>query len=314
MERGAEIQEVEAAVRGDLAPRAVEVHLSRGGEEDLLVGDAAYEVAGVLRFDSDAAPLAGSRAGTARRARLKPSAHCSGRVRLVVHEPLVSGSGNPYRQVALASLELWGHEDSLPSRPLRPPPLLVPGLEQRDGDSGEVARVLLELGVPLNIMPMDEETHRLDKVDGDTRRLLEELHLRHPDLLKAGSFGEAQQLSEHMQQLTTLGAELRRLQEDRDRCLAARSTRDAERLSAPLQELQETRLSIAALYETDFWLDAMTMPPVGSLRWRHGHRPDAIQYWSGIMIDHLVHDCSTPMTLYTVDDHVRCLVHDNFPQ
>merc|ERR1712232_1109370 len=127
-------------------------------------------------------------------------------------------------------------------------------------DGGEVAQVLLELGIPLDVVPLDEQGRFAD-VDVDSRQLLGELQVRHARLLQAGNFGQAQQLSEHVQYLASVGAELRQLQVDSARLSAAVGPGKGAELAVPIRELEANRLNIAALYETDFWLEQMSRMP-----------------------------------------------------
>jgi len=135
--------------------------------------------------------------------------------------------------------------------------LALEGPGDLGGDVGEVARVLMELGIPLSVVPLDEDDQRYAEVDPTTRRLLGELRRRQPQLLRSSKVGEAQQLQEHMLLLSSLGAELRRLLQERESLLAARRQEEALRLAAPISALEERRLSIAALYETEFWFEEM---------------------------------------------------------
>lgn len=228
--------------------------------------DFTFEPVGTIHFDGEETPRYTPRHGSPapRRGRLKLFALCSGQVRLMVHEPLVaSGPGNPYRQVSLTTVEIFGHEDanasSISGRSARG---LVPALGAASlSDCGdEVARVLTELGIPLDIVPVDEDAVLGRTVDAGTRRLLEELQRRRLEQLEALKFGDAQELSEHIQHLGTLGAELKALKERCDRYAGAGELAEAKTLAERVKQLEEQRLSIAALYETDFWLEQMVLP------------------------------------------------------
>jgi len=263
LERGAEIHEVELVARGELLPRAVDVLLSRGSVHNTSPGNDVFEQVGTVRFD-DVGPQC--RMPGPRTERLKLFALSTGQVRLVIHEPMSGVAHNPYRQVSLAAVELWGLEDVCANKPPRLAPTR-PGLDAASlgGDVGDVAQVLTEIGVPLNILPIDEEAHWFSEVDVVTRRLLLELQGRQARLINDSQFGEAQQVSEHMQHMCTLGVELRRLLEARERLAGARRLEEADRLAPLIRELEESRLSVAALYETDFWIDQMAVQPSGSV-------------------------------------------------
>ncbi|CAE8641355.1 unnamed protein product [Polarella glacialis] len=257
LERGAEVHEIEIAAKGELTPRAVDVFFSRGSREECLIGDPLFELAGTLQL-SDGRPAAaanGRGGGTAKRVRLKLFALCSGQVRLLVHEPLTTGPGNPFRQVSLASLELWGYEDAMSAaRPVRPK---VAERFEECGD--EVARVLTELGIPLSVVPVDEDLEILVGVDPATKRLIKELQKRQASLVQTCQFGESQQLSEHIQDLAQLGKWLQELVSRRDRFIAARSLKEAEHLGPRIRSLEDKRLQLSALYDTDFFLESMAM-------------------------------------------------------
>eukprot|EP00438_Fugacium_kawagutii_P035041 Skav203871 [mRNA] locus=scaffold1031:166511:167611:- [translate_table: standard] len=243
LERGAEIHEVEISVRGDLVPRSVEVHLSK----DEPNGDVSFQHACTLEMQP-------AQSSKTKKAKQKMFALCSGQVKLLVHEPLVAGPSNPYKQVSLACVDLWGHEDAIPRKPKRN--VLDLG-EQND----EISAVLMELGVPLSLIPVDEDSSHLATSDLGTKALVKELRAKEDDLLKAQKFGEAQQLEEHVQQLYGIGQELYELLRGKDDALRQRPRNlvEIERLSHRVAELEEQRLHLAALYETDWWLQAMSL-------------------------------------------------------
>lgn len=250
LERGAEIHEVEISVRGDLVPRSVEVHLSK----DEPSGDVSFQHVCTLEMQpSPVTQSVSSKRGT-KKAKQKMFALCSGQVKLLVHEPLVAGPSNPYKQVSLACVDLWGHEDAIPRKPKRN--VLDLG-EQND----EISSVLMELGVPLSLIPVDEDSSHLATSDLGTKALVKELRAKEDDLLKAQKFGEAQQLEEHVQQLYGIGQELYELLRGKDDALRQRPRNllEIERLSHRVAELEEQRLHLAALYETDWWLQAMSL-------------------------------------------------------
>uniref|UniRef100_A0A7S4Q1N8 Uncharacterized protein n=1 Tax=Alexandrium monilatum TaxID=311494 RepID=A0A7S4Q1N8_9DINO len=174
-------------------------------------------------------------------------------------------SGFVHAKVSLARAEIRGHEDvAVPTKASSSARGLEPWFDASalgsDGDeASQVARVLMELGVSLDIIPVDEDAERSRTVDASTKQLLAELQGRRKTLMQAMKFGDAQQLSEHMQHLGTLGADLRGLQEKLDRYVTAGELLEAQRIADRMLMLEEQRLSIAALYETDFWLERMIL-------------------------------------------------------
>ena len=160
---------------------------------------------------------------------------------------------NPYKQVSLASVDIWGHEDALP----RKPRLTLDLGEQHD----EISAVLMELGVPLSLIPVDEDSSRLATSDLGTKALVKELRDKEEDLLRRQKFGEAQQLEENVQQLYGIGRELNELLRGKEDALRERPRNliEIERLSQRISELEEKRLHVAALYDTDWWLTAMSL-------------------------------------------------------
>merc|ERR1712072_1358194 len=126
------------------------------------------------------------------------------------------------------------------------------------GDVGDVARVLTDLGIPLDVLPIDETAHKFAEVDEVTRKLLLELHSRQDVLARAGDHGGMQQLLTHIEHLRDLGEKLRSLASERNRLAAAGDSQEAVKFSARIQELEEVRLSIAAFYNTDFWIEQMS--------------------------------------------------------
>ena len=244
LERGAEIHEVEISARGDLVPRSVEIYLSDG--------DHSFQHVCTLEMPSSISQGSTTARGT-KRAKQKMFALCSGYVKLIINEPLVTGPSNPYKQVSLASIDIWGHEDALPKKPRASLDLG----EQHD----EISAVLLELGVPLSLIPVDEDSSRLATSDLGTKALVKELRQKEEDLLRSQKFGEAQQLEEHMQQLCVMGQELHEFLVRKDDALKERPRNlvEIERLSQRISELEQKRLHLAALYETDWWLSAMSL-------------------------------------------------------
>ena len=239
LERGAEIREIEITARSHFAPGSVEVFLSsKNGFERV----ATLDMQG------------GSARGT-KKVRQKMFALCSGQVKLLIHEPTVVGSSNPYKQVSLSSVDLWGHEDALPKKAMSST-LTVDLGEQHD----EIAAVLMELGVPLSMVPVDEDSSGLAAADVGTKLLVQELRAKEDGLLRRSEFGQAQQLEEDVQELYGIGQELRKLYEKRDELLQRRARAELRSLSQRIADLEERRLHLAAFHETDWWLSKMALP------------------------------------------------------
>ena len=247
LERCAEIHEVEMVSRGDLLPRSVEVHLSKENS----LGDRSFEHACTLDLQRSGSTTA---RGT-RRAKQKMFLLCSGQVKLLVHEPLISGPSNPYKQVSLASVEIWGHEDALGKRWPRSSSLNSLNLGEHHD---EIASVLMELGVPLSLVPVDEDSSKLATADPDTQALVRELREKEATLLESRKFGEAQQLQEHVQQLFEIGLELNELGR-RKQDILPKNIEEIQKLSDRMTELEERRLHLAAFYDTEWWLFAMSL-------------------------------------------------------
>ena len=180
---------------------------------------------------------------------------CSGQVKLLIHEPTVVGSSNPYKQVSLSSVDLWGYEDALPKKAMSST-LAVDLGEQHD----EIASVLMELGVPLSMVPFDEDSSGLAAADVGTKLLVQELRGKEDGLLRRSEFGQAQQLEEDVQELYGIGRELRKLHEKRDELTQRRARGGLREVSQRISHLEEKRLHTAAFYETDWWLSAMALP------------------------------------------------------
>lgn len=244
LERGAEVHEIEIGARGELVPRSVEVHLSK----DNPLGDQHFEHACTLEMQRSGSTTA---RGT-RRAKHKMLLFCSGQVKLLINDPLVTGPSNPYKQVSLATVDIWGYEDVLPKKPRSPLDLG----EHQD----EIAAVLMELGVPLSLVPVDEDSSRLATSDLGTKALVKELREKEDALLRAKRFGDAQRLQEHVQQLCEMGQELHELLQQKEEALATRrSGGEIKKLFDRVSELEGRRLHLAALYDTDWWLSAMSL-------------------------------------------------------
>ncbi|OLP83313.1 hypothetical protein AK812_SmicGene35918, partial [Symbiodinium microadriaticum] len=91
--RGAEIHEVEVAAPFPLAPRAVDVFLSAGSREDRLAGNPNFQHVCCLELRG-----VGSKPSRLLKAKQKFFGLCTGQVRLLIHEPVATGSENPYKQ------------------------------------------------------------------------------------------------------------------------------------------------------------------------------------------------------------------------
>ncbi|CAE7352646.1 CEP104 [Symbiodinium sp. CCMP2456] len=243
--RGAEIHEVEVAAPFSLAPRAVDVFLSAGSREDRLAGNPNFQHVCCLELRG-----VGSKPSRLLKAKHKFFGLCTGQVRLLIHEPVASGSENPYKQVSLATVDLWGYEDVLPetSGPL---PLDL-GEHHED-----IASVLMELGVPLNLVPVSDGFQPA-VADAATCSLIRELRDKEDQLIRESKFGEAQKVAQHVQQLDALGQELQSLLEKREMLSATRDLRGLEQLAPEIATLETRRLHMAALYETDWWISAMS--------------------------------------------------------
>eukprot|EP00439_Symbiodinium_sp_Y106_P024286 s1851_g2.t5 len=170
--RGAEIHEVEVAAPFPLAPRAVDVFLSAGSREDRLAGNPNFQHVCSLELRG-----VGSKPSRLLKAKHKFFGLCTGQVRLLIHEPVATGSENPYKQVALATVDLWGYEDVLPetSGPL---PLDL-GEHHED-----IASVLMELGVPLNLVPVSGGLQPTVHADAATCSLIRELRDKEDQLIR----------------------------------------------------------------------------------------------------------------------------------
>lgn len=244
--RGAEIHEVEVAAPFPLAPRAVDVFLSAGSREDRLAGNPNFQHVCCLELRG-----VGSKPSRLLKAKQKFFGLCTGQVRLLIHEPVATGSENPYKQVSLATVDLWGYEDVLPETP-GPLPLDL-GEHHED-----IASVLMELGVPLNLVPVSDGFQPTVHADAATCSLIRELRDTEDQLIRENKFGEAQKVAQHVQQLDAIGQELRSLLEKREMLSATRDLRALEQLAPEIAALETKRLHTAALYETDWWISAMS--------------------------------------------------------
>lgn len=121
--------------------------------------------------------------------------------------------------------------------------------------------MLLDLGIPLSVIALDEEIQRLDGADAGSRQLMKELQHRQPKLLEARRFGEAQTLAEHMQQLSVLGVEIGRVERNLEQSVSLGNHPEAQRFASQLKSLEEKRMNIAAIYETEFFFQALALPP-----------------------------------------------------
>ncbi|CAE7225677.1 unnamed protein product [Symbiodinium natans] len=122
----------------------------------------------------------------------------------------------------------------------------------------DIASVLLELGVPLNLVPVSEGFQPTGHTDVQTCALIRELRAKEDQMIRANKFGDAQKVAQHMEQLHALGQELQGLLEQREMLSAARDVRSLEQLAPQITALETKRLHLAALYETDWWLTAMS--------------------------------------------------------
>eukprot|EP00927_Polykrikos_kofoidii_P065166 TRINITY_DN60954_c0_g1_i1.p1 TRINITY_DN60954_c0_g1~~TRINITY_DN60954_c0_g1_i1.p1 ORF type:complete len:449 (+),score=86.96 TRINITY_DN60954_c0_g1_i1:71-1417(+) len=300
LERGAEVREIEIVVGSASAftPRKIEVHFSglpavtgvptsnvpTGFGQRFLpptfshVGTVRFRGASGQRNRSAVHPQSEADDDSGR---LQVAALCSGLVRLIVHAPLEEGVSNPYQQVAVEAVDIWGHELAAVSDDFSCACPSRPEVPLAGDDGGEVARVLLDLGIPLDLLPAEEVTSRLaSAVDAKTRRLMAELEGRRERLMRGvqdgaavaakgnlgfrsvgcgGRQGEVQQLDEHLHSLATLGEELHGLLGDQERLVTAGQMEAARALNAPIRALEGRRLAMAALHDTDFWLEEMTV-------------------------------------------------------
>lgn len=257
LEYDSEVSEIVLAAPRGFAPSKVNVLLSVGHTYDGLL-DAQYSSFGTAEFPSFS--VTGSNPSVQKVA-IKSFGLCSGLIRLVMHEPdsnrlpqdLTGGKPlNPYVQVGLLSVEIWGREGASAAKPK--PPAVEPSREARD----DVSRTLAELGIPLEILPTDEAALTFGDVDDATRRLLEELRCLKESLLNELKFGEAQQLQEQIANVINLGGELKEAQAQLAQYKAIHDFDQAEKLVVKIRSLEQQRLNVAAFFDTFFWEEAMT--------------------------------------------------------
>jgi len=248
LESAAEINLIEVGARGTMTPSSIDVLISGDGEPASLEG-VAFNPVGSIRFNDTEAV---QRASEERKRALKLYGLCSGQVKLLVHEPIVSDKdGNQFKQVALESIAIVGRSD--PHRAVAPS-LVRPAKRAQRPDHLEMQDVLLELGIPLDIVPpVNDETLRFPEVDDATKVCLNELREKHQHLVQSAKYGEAERIHEHMDQLRKAGPVLKELLERRRDLVEAESLQEAEHLSAQIQELEQKRLDIAAFWTISFW-------------------------------------------------------------
>lgn len=116
----------------------------------------------------------------------------------------------------------------------------------------------MELGVPLNLVPVSDGFQPTVHADAATCSLIRELRDTEDQLIRENKFGEAQKVAQHVQQLDAIGQELRSLLEKREMLSATRDLRALEQLAPEIAALETKRLHTAALYETDWWISAMS--------------------------------------------------------
>jgi len=288
LEQGAELHEIEVAVKGDLAPSKVEVFVNkvRFPQED-------FDSVGILEF---AAEDSSARVPTAQKRRLKMMSLTAGQVKIVVHEPASGPTRNAFKQVAIHAVELWGcldeashdtnntttnnnsdndnnnNNSSNQSKKSETPeggqileadPAGAGGSVAdplMGGLSGELAQVLSELGISLDCAPIDEEEIKFAQTDEESRSLLKEMQRIRDALTEAAKLAEAQQIAESMEEVMTLGLELQRLRLEADRLGEAVHLEEAQAQSAAISGLEEKRMNIAAFYDTEWWLERIIPP------------------------------------------------------
>lgn len=256
LEYDSEVNEVSVAAPFGFIPTKVDVLLSVGHSYDS-PSDTQYSSFGVLDFSTVVATGANR---SVQKLTVKSFGLCSGHIRLIVHKPeivrLPKGDPplNPYVQVGLLSVEIWGREGIGAAKTQRS--FVEPSSEARDG----VSRALAEIGIPLEILPTDKAAFTYCSVDGDTQQLLEELRGIKEQLLNDSKFGEVQQLTDQMTILMNLGSELKEAYATLKQ-LKSIDLDKAEKLNMKICSLEKSRLDVAALYDTKFWEEALLSGP-----------------------------------------------------
>lgn len=127
----------------------------------------------------------------------------SGVIQLLVYAPAPTPK-NPYNQVMLRNVEIWGRLGRRKSVSSTAPPAPVPA----DSEGHQIERALLDCGIPLDLVPHTTGFN----VDKTTSIVMEELRQAQRRYLDDGRVGDVQKMADDLEKLQIYGGRLRELE------------------------------------------------------------------------------------------------------
>lgn len=153
---------------------------------------------------------------------------------------------NPFGQVSLASLKLWGRKTAYFTRIKN---------EELPSTSSKAAidKILIGLGIPLDLIAWfdeDDRNFQYAPIDEDSRQTLADMEKLKLQCLKSGDFSGLKSLVIDIKKVFDLGLEIWKWRKELEFCIAKEDFSRAIELKNKLKRLEAQRDAFDALYET----------------------------------------------------------------
>jgi len=167
-------------------------------------------------------------------------------LKLVIPNAPKRSHKNPYGQVSIGALKVWGRFSGYHH-----------GVKNEENplskDNSEVEKVLIGMGIPLDLIAWFNEGERnfeYAPIDEDTKQTIKDLDERRDKARLREDYEALKQLTVDIKKIFELGREIWQLQKDLDFAVAQENFDKALDIRPRLKKLIEKRDSYDALYET----------------------------------------------------------------
>ena len=153
---------------------------------------------------------------------------------------------NPFNQVSIANLKLWGRKTAYFTRIKNEEIPLT-------NNKTAIDKILIGLGVPVDLIAWfdeDDRNFQYAPIDEDSRQTLQDMEKLKQQCLKIGDFSGLKTLIVDIKKVFDLGQEIWKWRKELELCIAKEDFSRAIDLKHKIKRLEAQRDSFDALYET----------------------------------------------------------------
>jgi len=167
-------------------------------------------------------------------------------LKLLIQKPPKKSQMNPFNQVSIATLKLWGRKTAYFTR------IKNEELPLTNSKSA-IDKILIGLGVPVDLIAWfdeDDRNFQYAPIDEDSRQTLEDMQKLKHQCLKISDFSGLKSLILDIKKVFDIGLEIWKWRKELEFCIAKEDFSRAIDLKHKIKKLENKRDAFDALYET----------------------------------------------------------------